>query len=137
MNTLRTLACILLLASSQALANGPWLSLDMELSDKLRLGATHPFDVAHLVFDDGIQIVNTNDKPTAVSTGAAPAAPTARVPVSLPPRQPAAPSSAGARTQEVENRRKELAARASIGDRAAAEALLFERFKGSLAAVAG
>ena len=70
MNTLRTLACILLLASSQVLANGPWLSLDMELSDKLRLGATHPFDVAHLVFDDGIQIVNTNDKPTAVSTGA-------------------------------------------------------------------
>ena len=70
MNTWRTLACVLLFSSSHAMANGLWLSIDMEISDKLRLGVTHPFDAAHLVFDDGIQIININDKPTAKSTGA-------------------------------------------------------------------
>jgi hypothetical protein len=70
MSTLRTLVCVLLFVSAQALADERWLSIDMELSDKLRLGAAHPFDAAQLVFDDGIQIVNTNDKPTGVSTGA-------------------------------------------------------------------
>ncbi len=56
--------------SLSASANERWLSVDVELTDKVRIGNVSQFDPTSLAFDDGVQVSAIGESPSIQSVGA-------------------------------------------------------------------